>query len=243
MESRRIDISGHIYGELSVIDYSHTLEKKAYWNCVCSCGKKVVIHGIHLRSGNTKSCGHNRYLNAAKASKEKNSTHGMEGTKTYKTWRSIKERCTNENHKSYKYYKNIEICEKWLKSFEGFLEDMGVRPNGKTIDRIDNNKGYFKENCKWSTPKEQARNRKSNVFLNIGSESKTIAEWSEIYGISQDTLRYRIKSGWSHEDAITTKVKVRISELRSTNYPIVTKMITVTNRYGESVRVAEWRKV
>lgn len=238
--SNRKDITGQIFGQITVKNYSHTIGKKAYWVCVCSCGKELVIHGISLRCGNTKSCGHDRYINAAAASKIVSTKHGMEGTPTYRSWKSMKERCLKENHKSYAYYKSIEICQSWIDSFESFLSDMGIRPEGTTLDRKDNNDGYNKDNCRWATHKEQARNRSSSVFLDIKGEQKTIAEWCEIYNMPNDTVRYRLKSGWSPLRALTTPIKSQKNNREG--YPIKTKMITVINRYGEAVRVAEWSK-
>lgn len=234
MKSQRKDISGQTFGQLTAIEYSHTTGKVAFWRCICSCGKEVNVRGTHLRNGNSKSCGHDRYKNAVIASRLVSIKHGMEGSPTYISWKSMKERCLKAYHKSHDRYKDVEICQEWIDSFESFLADMGKRPDGTSLDRIDNEKGYFKENCRWATGKQQCRNKRNNRIIDYNGQSKTIAEWSEITGVPHDTLCFRIKSGWSVERALFQPVKKQSNNRH---------MITVKNRYGESVRVAEWRKV
>lgn len=230
--SCRKDISGQTFGQLTAIEYSHTTGKVAFWRCVCACGKEIKVRGTYLRNGNSKSCGHDRYKNAVAASRAVCTKHGMEGTPTYISWKSMKERCLRAYHKSHARYKDVEICQEWVDSFESFLADMGERPAGTTIDRKDNSKGYCKENCRWATNKQQARNRTNNRLLEFGGESKTISEWSEITGIPRDTLSFRLKAGWPTETALFKPVRAKSN----------TTMTTVKNRYGEAVRVAEWRK-
>jgi hypothetical protein len=115
-------------------------------------------------------------------------THGMKGTREYSIWGTMKKRCLKQNMPSYKYYgaKGITVCDKWLK-FEGFFEDMGFS-NGLCLDRIDTSKGYYKENCRWVTYKENNRNKSNNFLI----EGKTCAEWSEISGLSPQVIHYRI---------------------------------------------------
>lgn len=198
----RKDISGHVFGQLLVLRYSHTEGKKAYWLCQCSCGVGRYVVGTALRSGNTKSCGHDRYKNAVAASRPVTTKHGMEGTPTYKSWRSMKERCLNATHKSYSYYKNVGICDRWVNSFEAFFSDMGERPEGTTLDRVDNDGDYNPKNCRWATHKEQARNRGNNRIIEFSGKSMCLAEWAEIVGLRQDTLSWRINA-WGVEDALT----------------------------------------
>jgi len=121
-----------------------------------------------------------------------NYRHGYFGKPTYKSWAEMIYRC-KKNGRKYWYEKGIRVCVSWLK-FDNFFSDMGERPPNTTIDRIDNNKGYFKENCRWATSKQQARNKSNNMLI----KGKTLSEWSEITGIKRSTLaqRYYVY-GWS----------------------------------------------
>lgn len=123
---------------------------------------------------------------------ERNYKHGYYGTPTYKSWSEMIYRCKTKGKKYY-HTKKIKVCNHWLK-FENFLEDMGDRPSGLTIDRIDNKGNYCLENCRWATSKQQSRNRSNNLLL----KGKTLSEWSEILGIKRSTLaqRYYVY-GWS----------------------------------------------
>ena len=126
--------------------------------CKCSCGNKLGVSKDHLRSGRVKSCGCLR----SKLAGDKLRTHGLSNKSSYTTWTSMKARCYNKNTEAYKYYggRGITICGHWLESFENFYNDMGDKPKGKSIDRVDNNKGYSASNCKWSTPEEQNQNKR-----------------------------------------------------------------------------------
>lgn len=134
-------------------------------------------------------------------------THGMRFTREYNIWDGMKKRCFSPACASYKNYgaKGITVCDKWMK-FEGFFEDMGLS-NGLCLDRIDNNKGYSKENCRWVSYTENNRNKKNNILV----EGKTLSEWSEITGLSTAVISYRIKRmGMSPEAAVKTPLmKIR----------------------------------
>lgn len=120
----------------------------------------------------------------------------------------MKAACNNPNHHNYANYggRGITMCERW-KSFENFLADMGERPSRQhTIDRIDNNGNYEPGNCRWATPRQQLTNKRNNVRLTFNGETMTLMEWSERYNLLFETLRGRLKRGWSVEDALTRPI-------------------------------------
>jgi hypothetical protein len=126
----------------------------------------------------------------------------------YGLWLNMRSRCFNPNLTSYKYYggRGIIICDRWL-DFTVFCADMGPRPKGWTIERMDNSRGYEPGNCCWASPATQSRNRRFNVTATIGGVTKTRAEWCRDYGISESTVRNRVlRSGWPLERAVTTPV-------------------------------------
>lgn len=134
-------------------------------------------------------------------------THGMTKSREYKSWRSMKDRCTNPNNGDFDHYggKGISVCEEWIDSFEAFLEDMGPRPVGQTLDRIDSNKNYCKENCRWAPQLVQIRNRSCVKSIAWNGETKTIMEWASQFGISHVTLRKRLRN-WPLEKAMTAEL-------------------------------------
>jgi len=127
----------------------------------------------------------------------------MYNSPTYAIYQNIKQRCHNIHSESYSKYggRGIKVCDRWLESFENFYEDMGAKPEGKSVDRIDNNKGYCKENCRWATPKEQSRNTRRNVVIEHKGVSKTLAEWAEDSHVHYGTFVSRIRRGWDIEEA------------------------------------------
>ena len=166
----------------------------------CECGNKCVSWVASVKSRDNPSCGCRIGIVLREYSKEFNPSkiHGMSNTSTYNSWSSMIQRCTNETVNSYPDYggRGITVCDRWLNSFLAFYEDMGERPKNHTLDRIKNDEGYSKENCRWATKKQQSNNRRSNHFIVIGGESKTISEWSELSGVSKVTIKGRIKAGY-----------------------------------------------
>lgn len=131
-----------------------------------------------------------------------------ENLRTYRIYIAMLARCENPHHKSYPNYggRGIKVCDEWKESFRCFFNDMGSHIIGMTLERIDNNLGYSKENCKWATAKENARNTRRNHFLTFKGKTACISEWAEICGIHKTTLQLRIKHGWSVENALTIPV-------------------------------------
>jgi hypothetical protein len=176
---------------------SSTGQKRAVFQC--ECGKKIVSLVTHVRNSKANSCGCVRAKKLGEMSKGNSFSkkHGMSNTRTYISWSSMLDRCLNENATSYFNYgkKGVTVCDRWVESFSNFLEDMGHRPVGCSIDRIENSIGYSKENCRWASMKQQSRNRRTNHFIEIDGVSKTISEWSEISGVSKVTILSRLKRG------------------------------------------------
>lgn len=134
--------------------------------------------------------------------------HGLVNTKSYKIWSNMKDRCFNKNNSQYKNYgdRGISVCAEWM-DFKNFFADMGEKPNGMSIERLDNNAGYSKKNCKWASAKEQSRNRRANTFITYKNKTKCIAEWAEITGINCQVIRIRFLKGMSPREILTKKVR------------------------------------
>lgn len=203
------NIEGQRFGRLVVVLRYKSANNFAMWECICDCGKKVIAQGVRLRCGKIRSCGCLKHdTSAAKAT-----LHGMSATKTYNTWHNMKHRCTDLGSLTSKNYGDIgiSVCDRWLESIDNFVEDMGHRPAGMYLDRIDNSKGYCKSNCQWLTRKDNNRKKGNTVYLEYNGKKMSMAEWSDCTGISLGTLWRRINTlGWSVEKTIITPVVKRI---------------------------------
>lgn len=136
--------------------------------------------------------------------------HGLSKTKTFKSWEGAKQRCTNPHNHQWLQYggRGIKVCERWLNSFENFLADVGHRPPGMTLDRIDVNGDYEPGNCRWATPKEQSNNRRDCVLMTYQRKTQTMTQWARELGINQNALWMRVNyRGWSVERALSTPVR------------------------------------
>lgn len=185
-----IDLTGQRFGNWLVlkkaISDNHGNDR---WFCRCGCGLEKVVVGNNLRRGGSQQCS-----SCAKI------IHGFAKTKLYKVWICMIDRCENSNHLQYEKYggRGIKICSEWH-NFIVFRK-WALEHKYKyylTMDRINNEKGYFPENCRFATSREQQRNRRDNRYLKIGNEVKLLCEWAEKTGINYQVLWQRIKRGWS----------------------------------------------
>lgn len=202
------DISGKRFGRLTAKNREGKSSKPVFWRCVCDCGSEKVVAYKHLAYGTTVSCGCYRDENRAGWARR----HGHSGlgrTPTYVTWEAIKQRCQNPNAVGYESYggRGIKLCERW-RSFPAFLEDMGERPPGSTIDRIDVDGDYVPGNCRWASNREQANNRRNARRLTFEGQTHSVTEWARKYGMSRGVLFHRVfSSGWPMKRALETPVK------------------------------------
>jgi hypothetical protein len=163
------------------------------WHCKCDCGAETISRSDALKNGRAKSCGCHRAELGGKHVVEMNTTHGMYGTPEYKTWRSMVDRCTNPNSHCWLDYggRGITVCDEWRK-FENFYADMGNRPEGMTLDRLDVNGNYSRGNCRWADRKTQARNKRNNHIIEHDGVAATMAEWAEKANMAQWKLKQRL---------------------------------------------------
>ena len=185
----RVNLTGQKFGRITVILF---VDQDKKWLCKCKCGSYAKVRADKLKSGQTKSCGC--------LSVEAKFKHGFTGTRIFRVWDQMITRCYNTKNKKYLYYggRGIKVCDRWRYSFQLFLKDMGPPPSGHSIDRMDNNKDYAPGNCRWATPKQQANNRRDNVFLTFKGKTQTISQWSEELGVNRGMISQRIQRyGWS----------------------------------------------
>lgn len=167
------------------------------FDCLCDCGCIKSVRLSSLTSGATVSCGCFHKEKAAEVGKAIHTTHGLSKTQIYFVWSAMRRRCGNPSDKRFSDYggRGIKVCERWNNSFEAFLQDMGPRPEGGTLERIDNNGNYEPGNVRWASWKEQARNNRRNHLHTINGQTKSLAEWCEILGEPWTTVKKRVAAG------------------------------------------------
>lgn len=202
------DLTGNKYGRLTVISLQSRENGTPKWNCICECGKELVVSGKSLKSGFTKSCG---CLKEESSRKEKK--HGKAKSRLYRIYNHIKGRCLNTSDNHYPLYggRGISICDEW-QGENGFINFYNwSMENGYsdklTIDRIDNNGNYSPENCRWVNNEVQSNNRRNNRKLTAFGETHTIAEWSRLKGVGSSTILQRLKRGDTPEDSLRQVIK------------------------------------
>ena len=194
MKKVRNDLTGKRFGRLTVIGIDDRGDRKTYYNCQCDCGNVKSVRSDSLIAGAIRSCGCMKKeqdlenLTAAH-------THRMSGTRLYEIWQGIKKRCYNLHDVRYDRYggRGIKVCDEWREDFRAFCNwaTQTGYDETLTIDRIDNDGDYCPENCRWTNPQEQARNRSSNIRITIGNATKTLTEWCEIFQLDSKTILAR----------------------------------------------------
>lgn len=189
-----IDVAGQKFGRLTAISnlgrVQYPRTRSYFWLCKCDCGNESVVGVSQLRDGSSLSCGCLRAERLLAA----NTKHGLRRHPEYQVWKAMIERCTHSNSRAYRNYgaRGITVCSRWLDCAK-FFEDMGPRPTGTSLERINNDAGYSPENCKWATLHEQSRNKRSNVKIEFDGETKCLTDWANEYGIHPATLFSRIR--------------------------------------------------
>lgn len=178
-------LEGQKFDRLLVVKFSH-IDKhgKVVWECLCDCGNISFVNTSSLTTGNTRSCG---CINKENPS---NIKHNMSHTPEYNSFAGAKDRCNNLNNTRYDNYGGRGIRFLW-KSFEQFYKEMGPRPEGTSLDRIDNNGNYEPGNCRWATNSEQTNNARSNIKIEIDGVSKSLARWADYFGLNKQTVYTR----------------------------------------------------
>lgn len=205
---------GQTFGFLTVLReaprkvYGKRGEMSRMLECSCICGKRFIVRLTSVTNNLTRSCGCKRGFHA----RESRKISGFVPQRKYaarSSWRNMLNRCYNTKFHDYSNYggRGISVCDRWRHSFSNFLSDMGERPEGCSLDRIDNNGNYSPENCRWETRKNQNRNKRTNFILTFRGESACFMDWCERLGVHHNTLHNRLKrAGMSVEEAFTKPI-------------------------------------
>lgn len=233
-----VDLTGQHFGRWTVIERAENRTTKSgtrvMWRCLCECGKESVVSTWNLKRGKSISCGCFHREVSSDIMREVGTTHGGSKTRLFRIWTGIKTRCFNENDPAYKRYggRGITMCDEWKNDFAKFRD--WALSNGYTdeltCDRIDNDKGYSPDNCRWVTMKIQRRNTRRNRFLTINGETLTVSDWAERNGLDKDLILGRLKQGWTTEEAVSVKPNER--ESKPGKYHV--------EYNGETHTLAEW---
>ena len=189
---------GKTFGRLTVLAQLQNERGRSSWYCSCSCGWFKITNGNALQIGTTTSCGCARTI------------HGESDSPLHKVWTAMRERCNNPRNRSFKNYggRGIKVCQRWG-DFRLFISDMGPRPPGTTIDRIDNDGNYEPANCQWATYLEQNQHTRRTRKISAGGRTMTVANWARELGGSRIIIHNRLRDGWTEEKACLTPIRQR----------------------------------
>lgn len=206
------DLAGRRFGRVVAMQYKGRAKGyQSLWSARCDCGSEFITTAGRLKSGHTQSCG---CLQKERTSETK-TIHGFyrdasgKRSRLNRVWSAMKERCQNPNNKSFSNYggRGITVCDEWqtFEPFHTWAMAAGYR-EGLTIDRIDNDKSYSPDNCRWTTTTIQSRNKRSNVILTFNGQTKILADWALKLGMDRGAIELRLKRGWTVEKALTTPI-------------------------------------
>lgn len=203
---KALDLTGRRVGMLLILERDFSIKSNnAMWKCLCDCGNTKSYPASNIKEvvySGTVSCGCYR----KKQARIQMTTHGLSKTVEFSIWQGMRQRCYNKNDDGYKNYgaRGIEVCDRWNSSFENFYKDMGPKPSPKhSIDRFPNMNGnYEPNNCRWATSRQQTRNTRYNQFVEIEGKRLCVKEWSEVLGVSTDSIYSRLY--WNKKSGIKT---------------------------------------
>jgi hypothetical protein len=191
------DLTGQTFFRLTAISLSEKRGKRGEWyyECECICGNSKTVRGSHLTSGKIRSCGCYMVECTTERSTKHGHTKGNNWSTEYMSWRAMKQRCHSESYHAKGRYKDrgITVCKRWDKSFENFLTDMGPKPSPDyTLDRKDNDKGYYKSNCVWKIEKDQHKNVSTNRWIEYDGLRNILSDWARMFGVSPSTISEKL---------------------------------------------------
>ena len=197
------DLSGKKFGYLTIAERVQNAKNgKARWKCICDCGNETIVTSTDIMTGHTSSCGCKRY-------ESHNRVHGMNKTDIHTKWVQMRQRCYNKNDASYIHYgaKGVSVCDEWRNNFIAFMNwsySNGYK-EGLSLDRIDNLKGYYPDNCRWVKWEDQSGNRMNNIKITFNGKTQNLKKWCDELGKDYLFIRQRIiRDGMTFDEAIST---------------------------------------
>lgn len=188
--TKPLDLTGRTFGEwevVRVVEAGNGVDRKS-WFCRCSCGNTATVSTSNLTSGASTGC---RTCAVATHGCSRKGPHKQ----TYFVWRGMRDRCVNPDNPAFPAYggRGIYVCDQWLRSFEAFLSDMGKKPAGRSLDRVDNDGPYAPENCRWATPTEQSHNSRAVRYITVNGDSRIVSDWARYFGVPIPTMFYHVR--------------------------------------------------